>query len=544
MMMKIYSSAGKGLRDLSHNPWSHYLIIFLLIISLAFKFIYLGQVPGINADEAYWSVVLQDFSNGVGEWPWSPPTTRLMNPLYPALIWIANHVFPLGFGYLRIISVFADFVLLIVAFLVIKGSSKWIDKFIFILLLSSLPLHTVFARLAWEPCLIPLFSFLTIHFAMERKFFYCSLALVVGILVHPTLVFLSPIVFILWIEHFRGAQLSGTNLRRQMICLLLLAEIIFAICFYTIHVFLREENWQGFLGHLGNFWMLIESFGWLLYSIVGTTVFAEFTGGHFSAGMLGSLSWLGILMILLFASLCFLFFKKRRSNALLLTIGLFLSLILFYIGSYFHGAFVQLNENWVWEVGYQRFILWLGAPVVFLIYEALSALGIKKSGAIVLASAALTYTVYGFFIKSINQSAFVYPPVYATGLIEPKQAAYEWVKQAIHSQRPKPSGTSMVTPIVAEDWWLFWPGRYWLGDSHLEFSYFDQGGLTFFPSKYQALTFPEVKRVLDNKGFVITFFDSPLTQQMRAAGLDRYIVYVAKSGSGDDLILVWHDLKK
>lgn len=501
--------------------------VVLLGIALLFKFVLLDRVPGINGDEAIGAVWMRDFSNGTMAWPWWTPTNRPLSPLVMAMMYVVAKTLPPDFGYMRLVPALCHVALLLAAWQTMKNRLDARQRILFLLLLSALPLHTTFARIAWDPCLIPLLSYLTVFFAIDRRFIWSNLALCIAVLTHSTCIFLAPLVYVVW-----ASDLVSTKARRPAWAKFsLLGLAMGGLSLYVLALAGGETKSQATVGiwsRLGNPGELLEFFGLLFYTFIGTTSFGEFVGTPMEANWLPPVKVIGMASMLGVLMLWRVFFVRGKRDACVLLAGWLVSLLLFY----------GLAGNSPLTIGYQRYILWAAVPFVFVTHDALTLLRFRDAAIIGVSGLFLVGTAYGYFYKSMTRSIAAYPAVYASGMPEPKKAAYEWIRSA--SQQSLPTNHHRAK-VLAENWWLYWPGRYWLYDSPIDFYHAEQPISTGLPLDQQVLSTQGILDVLAARGFVVAFANGPLAQRLtqvnKSIGCD---VKTFNDAGGAALIQIWH----
>lgn len=514
------------------------LIIFLLFISILYKLVLLDRVPGINGDEVFGFVMMRDFSNGLASWPWWTPTGRILTPMYTSLVMLVNTLFPNGFGYMRLVPAMSHFALLVAAYFSLRKRLTTQNLLLFILLLSALPLHTVFARVSWEPCLIPLMIFLTIQLAIEKKFIFSAIMLFVSILTHSVCVFISPLVYFLWFADLyekNNHQQLKSNQAALLIAFITATLIISKLISSGAGVISENGFTHQIFLHFIDINGLLNFFGLLFYTILGSISFNEFTGKHYEISLLPSIKILGICTILFLATCYCVFYKKKKSDSLLFLIGLTLSL---------YSSYLVAGDDPL-AVGYQRYVLWFGVPMVFLIYDFFSLFTFHHKALLSLSLFFLIYTAYGYFLPSLTREIDSFPPMYASGNPEPKRAALEWIQETTHKENISfPQNKTKKISLLAESWWLYWPSRYWFYGQPFEFYYAENPPSTGLPVSRGIDKPQDIESILLKHGFVIGFSKGPIQETMTQTGLSqKFYSHVFLDAAKNPLIVVWHGVR-
>lgn len=503
------------------------IALLLLGTGLAFKLALLDRVPGINGDEAVGAVWMRDFSAGLMDWPWWTPTNRPLSPIVMAMMYVVAEWLPPDFGYMRLVPAFSHLALLVAAWFTLKARLDTRQRLLFLLLLCALPLHTAFARISWDPCLIPLMSYLVVFFAIDRRFVAANAMLVLAVLTHSTCIFLAPLVYILWAHELWARKAGGLALARFV-------AVGAAMGLFSLYVFslaggeTKSQVTDGIVSRVAHPGGLLDFFGLMFYTLIGNTSFSEFVGTPMESKLLPPLKVIGVLALLGLGGLWRAFVVKGKGGDAVLLGAWLVALLMFYL----------LAGNEPLAVGYQRYVLWVGVPFVFIAYRALGLLRARDGAILVVSALFLVATAYGYFYKSLTRSIPVYPAVYASGSPEPKRAAFEWIREA-RGALPQQGGQR--TRILAENWWLYWPGRYWLYDDPIDFFHAEQPISTGLPPAQQMLSVAQIESVLKGRGFVIGFVNGPFARTMErvpmAAGC---AAKTFNDAGGAPLIRIWH----
>ncbi len=177
-------------------------IIALVGVAVWFRVYELGNLPGVNGDEAWYGVQAELVLHGQPI-DWRTPTGNLLNPLFfgPQLL-LHAFVEP-SFALLRTTAVVSGILALVANYCLCRRLFGGRLAAISTVILAVLSTNIVYSRLAWDASQSVLVTLATIYPALhaildsQRRTRWSAVALIaqaVAIVVHPTNVFVAPVV--------------------------------------------------------------------------------------------------------------------------------------------------------------------------------------------------------------------------------------------------------------------------------------------------------------------------------------------------------------
>ncbi len=183
--------------------WLIYLnLVALIAVSIWFRCRDLGNMPGINGDEAWYGVQAESVLHGESI-SWRTPTGNLLNPLFFAPQLLLHAVFERSIALLRATAVVSGLLALAINYCLCRKVFGRRAAFVSTAILAVLPINIVYSRLAWDASQSLLVTLPAIYWPLRaivvphwRTWFSAGglLALAAAIVVHPTNVFIGPFV--------------------------------------------------------------------------------------------------------------------------------------------------------------------------------------------------------------------------------------------------------------------------------------------------------------------------------------------------------------
>lgn len=453
----------------------------------------LGNIPGINGDEAWYGVQAELLLHGESP-AWRTPSGNLLNPLFFIPQVALNAIFGPAFVVLRATAVGGGLLALAVNFWLCRRVFGRRIAIISTTLLAVLPIDIVYSRLAWDasqsllvtlPCVyLPLWA--SIDERRKRRYGIASIAaMLLAVVVHPTNLFVAPIVVVCLAYAWRGelrriaAKMVAAKTgawqpdRRRVFRVVGLVATIGTIALLIGEQFdwpmarlgpvaRRAVNPQQYAEFLGNFGRLFS----------GATVYEYLSGAIAPAGLAPApgagfnseraaydlAAWLiGAIVVWLFIAI------SRRSSAGLSALGIGFAASLF--------AFFLVAGPGALAPNFERYALWTVAPMAILASVAIGSWtlpnGREHPGTARFLSTAVALSVGWAMLCGAEANLFDFIQqtggrshrTFRTGPVEPKQAALEWI---LSRQEP-----SRAVRIETSEWWIYWPIRYLSLDERL-----------------------------------------------------------------------------
>ena len=419
--------------------------IVLIFVSIFYRFIYLSHIPGINGDEPFG--MIKPFLFGTNyQSVWSN-ATRFYDPLYLLIAFLLHWVIdlPPSFLVLRIPPLFYGVLTIILSFFLFKKIYGK-DRALFItLLIAVLPMHIAYSRFSWDPSQTPFIALLCLYFAFSKKWLFLIIAYSFALLVHPTNIFLFPILCLFFVQG-SGKYLLAKRKKKvfSIVCYsLLLITIAFVIYRFFDHYNIslnrilssprtkaRLMDWQSAIQFAKNYSKYFA----------GVPVYSQLSGS-----LNGSLLWFHIypfyaLFGFLILSNLFIFRKQK-----LFTWALIISLFGFYL---FGSGAVFKN----------RYAIWATVPICIWLVNSLFLMSSKKwmnwmvKISLIIMACFFLFSFNHQYFNEIKENNNQRHRTFLTGPNEPKKVAFELIE---HYRNP-----DLKTIVLAEEWWLYWPIKY------------------------------------------------------------------------------------
>ncbi len=195
-------------RTTRHAPWLTFRrfvqvnVLAIIAVAVWFRCRDLGRLPGVNGDEAWYGVQAELVLHGQPI-DWRTPTGNLLNPLFFGPQLLLHALFEPSFALLRATAVVSGLLALLVNYWFCGRLFGKRAAAISTVILAVLPTNIVYSRLAWDASQSLLVTLTTIYLALyaivdsQRRTRWSAAALIaqaVAIVVHPTNVFVAPIV--------------------------------------------------------------------------------------------------------------------------------------------------------------------------------------------------------------------------------------------------------------------------------------------------------------------------------------------------------------
>lgn len=449
------------LLKLNLSKTNFFLIINLsLILSIAvvFRLVDLGNIPGINGDEAWYGVQMLEFRSG-SSFAWRTPTGNLVNPFFSGVIFLLQLFFPPSFWILRITAAISGILAIFFTYYLISEVLGKRIAIISTLLVATLPINIGYSRFGWDQSQAVLVSVIAIYFALKQNWLGLILLIIVAFIIHPTNIFLfpflvSPLIFqflvkfwIICLNHWKKLAL-----KKPSKYLLIFASILLLILFLFLAIMLPKT--QHILGSLTierlvkftqTFSLFLIYFGQLLS---GVTIYRYIVEPDSSP------LWLlhDVIFWTLFLPLIILgirqIFKERNWLFLSILLGLFVTLVIFYFISHLKAIMP----------GYERYPMCLIMPSIIVFSILINSLfkTSQKSWIEIVFTLTISWLLLWSFqsnyFQKIQTTGGRSELTFRTANIEPKQQAFSTILEN--------SKTDKFVTIITEDWWTYWPIRY------------------------------------------------------------------------------------
>ena len=468
----------------------------LLLVAVWFRCWSLGNIPGVNGDEAWYGVQAWLALHGGAEGGWHTPTGNPLNPLFFGPLAILHLWFPPSFGLLRAVAVAGGLAALAVNWLFCRWVFDRRTALISTVLLAVLPIAIAYSRFAWDASQSLAATLPVVYLALAAVRFperfdhwivASILALAIAIWVHPTNIFIATITGVAWLAHCRPARRAADESRGTTECgcktsssvwclaVLLVAGVLLAVWAWNVRPArgpLPEritQRWDD-MGELRQPNDLPSAAVLIARLFTGGTVYRYIPGSRSwfewplaaerdGWGLDVGLFWAGVIGA---AWLLWQSWRLGRDRRLPLGTadGLLLAAWILEIG-----GFLLVGGPRAMAPGQERFAICLVGPTALLLARgaALAWDAASSRWRVVLAAATLAgwlvladFQVHYFrFIEQTGGQAHL---TFRTGEVEPKQAALWYIleQSAANDRQSEPPQTW----IVCSQWWNYWPIRY------------------------------------------------------------------------------------
>ena len=475
--------------------WSGRMVVvvlssWVLATSIWFRIRDLDWIPGINGDEAWAGVQMEDMLAG-RKFLWRTPTGNPLNPLHFGPLALALIGFGPKFWVLRLPTVISTCVAIPLAYLLLRkpiGERPAIGS---ALLIATHPAILAYARFGWDSSHTPLASLLVIAFALRGQTLMMLISLGLGYLVHPTNVFLFPIALLVWIasgflvstlgitrsttesvEHTTNINHRLSLLKRirmvisngwvamYLVLLLITVSTVISVVLYLnnsaiasrfSNVFANLTNMNGWLTHLANIVGLLS----------GESTYEFLVGPQHGTIASWERIVTGLSLAIFFLGACEAALNRDgRLAALLFGISSALIGLLLIAGPqalrphferYGYFAIVPTLIGIAWSICQLCRTVTIGPQS----WESLSLMILP-----VLATFGLISFQKRYFDVYLDTGGTLQAHrTFRTANPEPKLQAFQIIAADLDSQvgNSQPQGR---VPVVCEDWWLTWPMRY------------------------------------------------------------------------------------
>ncbi|MBF0123098.1 MAG: glycosyltransferase family 39 protein [Candidatus Omnitrophica bacterium] len=326
--------ADEKTKKAGHFPqisWARINIFLVFTLAVIFRMMALDRIPGINGDEAFYGRNALALLRG-DHFLLHTPTGNYLNPFHTGVLVILQSFMPLSFWVLRLPALLTGLALIPVTFYVVCKLFDREKALLAALLTAVVPINMAYARMGWDPSQTTFVSIIVIYFALREKWLFTVCALMAAYLVHPTNIFLVPVVLTYPVLSFLKRSYRVSPLKAfGFLCLgSIVAGSVVAFIYWQrsfvfnnmpFHVLTRIQS--------PNLWVLFFLDYVRLFS--GTTIFEYISG----SGYTPQSWWWDTAFVYFFIIIFFLGFKefikadKKKEFGLLL--GLLVALVLFYV---------------------------------------------------------------------------------------------------------------------------------------------------------------------------------------------------------------------
>jgi hypothetical protein len=436
--------------------------LLVVILSFCFRVLYLDFIPGINADELWNLYTIRQNLSGTDVSTWFVPSGRLISLPYCLQVWFIDKIFPSSFWTIRLIAALSGILSVVVCFVLFRKAFGSFVAACTTLLIAVMPINITFSRIGWEYSQISLFVVLILGFAFNENWFLLAVTYVLALLLHPTFLYLSPVLFLPTILYKDKLQHLSKRLK-----VFIYSSLAATLLILTSSVFILVKDIQGTIfAKLG---ALPDNLLDIRKSLYFLTLLSDLFSVRISTRILGLNvpieKYLEITVLLLFCCFLLTFFVRvfRKNEAVSVKDISFIVGYLFIVY-----VFYLTNGIDATLMPYERHSLFLVVPSITAFSICLkNALSNRKHQQIALWGISLVCWLYlSFFYKEYIQffketGGQGCHPTYNTGAVELKKEAFDWIRNDYSIAKSKsPGNDKRELVIVVNEWRLYSPLKY------------------------------------------------------------------------------------
>lgn len=472
----------------------------------------LGHLPGINGDEAWFGVQMQELRSG--QPAWRTPTGNPLNPFHAGPVFLLQLFFEPRFWILRLPALLTGIALPPLTFLLVRRVCDETTGLLAAILAAGLPVNVVYSRLGWDPSQSALAALLVLFCAARRSAWGLAAALLVAVVVHPTNVFLVPVALCVMVGAVLG-EADGERRERWRALAPLAAVVLPAVAF----VLLASRG--GARAFRGVFERLFDAGAWAQLALGSSRLLSGVSVYEFVAGPLGPAATLAhdvgaaALLLSVLPAGIWLLWRRRDWRSLAWPVGLLLGLVVF---------FVVAGPS-RFEPRRTRHVLWLVTPATLAFAVCARALlpgsRARRAGlaaALVLAAACLA-SAARYVLVSVIETGGEAALAFRTAAVEPKARALDIVLRDARG----------AATILAEDWWLFWPLRYRAAAHE---------GVSVWAMRFEGHR-DDVRQVLESGGYAVGFVGGRIHRYVYWSYRKQVREWIVDDYGGRPLLGVW-----
>jgi hypothetical protein len=444
-------------------------VVVFVTVAVGMRVWRLDSVPGLNGDEAWYGVQALEWldrSAGGGQsFAWRTPTGNVINPFFLVPQLLVHHFCDPSIAALRATAVASGIMALVVNYWLCCRVFDRSTATISTLLLAVLPQTIAYSRFAWDTSQSVLATLIAIYVGLlasraerHRSLWFAAtlISLLAAVVVHPTSVFITPIVLLPVASHWWYTK-GGGVLRRWVgqigversaivVTAALVGGVTIAATQYpAIAERVTRPQLVALFAH--RFGRLIS--GVAAYQFIPGTRLAI---GDVPASIAEDLEPYDVAFWAILALVTYSGWRwarlNRRSEELSLLAGLTASLAAFYMVA----GPNAIAPHW------DRYGMWMIAPAAIVVARIL-ALIIQRGGrvalcgraAVIATSAALLVGFYANYITAFSVGGAPRTHrAFRTAAVEPKLAALRLITETSGGR----------ARVVTSEWWTYWPLRY------------------------------------------------------------------------------------
>lgn len=429
--------------------------VCLIAVSLFFRVWHLGNIPGLNGDEAVYGADALDLLHGRAV-DWRTPNGNIKNVFYYVPVIVLHALLPPSIPLLRTTAVICGIAAIIVNYLLCRrefgGSCALFSSF----LIAALPEDIAQSRFGWDPCESVFIDIVVFYASVRvarrdaapgRAVGAVAIASVIAFVIHPSNLFIAlfaPVAAAIRWAPETAAFFSGKQRTLRLSIVAAGAVAAAAAAWLLLH---RQFEMAGRMQNAYTRGFLLDYAG--LFS--GRSVYKFLAGYPRPVGTIDIVDILSLVPWLFCLVYAFRVLRNwgREENAdRLIAAGWMLETIAY--------AAVAGARNL--EPGYDRYGLCLIVPAVVLLCRALDRLPaaggrgwLAAQAALIATGAALLAGFYLCYFRFIIATGGIGQETFRTARVDPKLQAIDYVIGQCAGQD---------CYVVSRTWWNYQPARY------------------------------------------------------------------------------------
>lgn len=455
--------------------WLALNVLALLAVALIFRVWKLENVPGINGDEAWYGIQAQAFLEG-GQPAWKTPTRNPINIFFlgPQVLlhWDAEP----SFWRLRLPAVLSGLAALVVNFWLCRRAFGWQAAIVSTVILAVLPINIAYSRFSWDPAQSLLATAVVVYLAamatagaweargaaepaavdqrMRNHLLLGAAALAIAILVHPTNLFLAPLLVMPLLVRWHRELLAFCRPRpvstAKVACWAAALAAFAVIAIGGQHWFVRAARRLAQPGDVATFATLYVQLLW------GVSCFRFLAGSCQGDALSGNLFDLAGLILggALVVMVAVYSLKQRPRVEITLAAGYAIGLVGFFL----------IGGPSAMAPHFERYAIWMIAPAVLLASRAMVWWAARTGPSFWYLTSAIAWlwlVVFGQqYFGFIQQTGGQSHRAMRTAEVEPKLAAWQAIVGTLHRHDANAAEAAGPTLVATTEYWIETPLQY------------------------------------------------------------------------------------
>lgn len=453
-------------------------VIGLLAVAIVFRFWKLDNLPGVNGDEAWYGIQALAWLEG-GDPAWRTPTRNPINIFFlgPHLLlhWAAEP----SFWLLRLPAVLSGLAALAVNFWLCRRVFDSQTAIVSTVILAVLPINIAYSRFSWDPAQSLLATTLVIYLAalairsawqarqsadraahdprLRTQLLGGATALLVAILVHPTNLFLAPLLaaplLIRWDRELLAFVRPRPVSAAKIACWVAAATVAGLILVGGHHWFARAANRLLRPHEIADFGTLYVQLLWGVSSfryLAGSCQGDAFVANPFN---LAGLVLAGALVVLV----GWYMLRQRPRVEITLAAGYLVGLV----GFFLIGGPSALAPH------FERYAVWMIAPAALLVARGLTWWGSRRGLQVWYVAVTIGWLWLAVFAREyfvfIQQTGGQSHRAMRTAAVEPKLAAWQVIAAEPELALGAAAAVDRPMVIATTEYWAETPLQYLSG---------------------------------------------------------------------------------